>query len=98
MGILGIAQDSSLWIIGVLMLTGIAVGLVICFSQGHAGSDFACEPLIGALVLFFALSGLIVALIFGFAGGVSLGLEYLIMIVNIVFAVVIGVCLLSRVN
>ncbi|BBU82157.1 hypothetical protein EIMP300_35570 [Escherichia coli] len=36
-GTLGIAQDSPLWIIGVLTLTGIAVGLVIRFSQGHAG-------------------------------------------------------------
>ncbi len=45
-GTLGIAQDSPLWIIGVLTLTGIAVGLVIRFSQGHAGPDPACEPLI----------------------------------------------------
>ncbi len=44
-GTLGIAQDSPLWIIGVLTLTGIAVGLVIRFSQGHAGPDPACEPL-----------------------------------------------------
>ncbi|EOW5482615.1 ion channel protein [Escherichia coli H32] len=36
-GTLGIAQDSPLWIIGVLTLTGIAVGLVIRFSQGLAG-------------------------------------------------------------
>ena len=49
-GTLGIAQDSPLWIIGVLTLTGIAVGLVIRFSQGHAGPDPACEPLIGAPV------------------------------------------------
>ena len=61
-GTLGIAQDSPLWIIGVLTLTGIAVGLVIRFSQGHAGPDPACEPLIGAPVPPSALPGLIVAL------------------------------------
>ncbi|HHJ4536568.1 ion channel protein [Escherichia coli] len=97
-GTLGIAQDSPLWIIGVLTLTGIAVGLVIRFSQGHAGPDPACEPLIGAPVPPSALPGLIVALILGLAGGVSLGPEHPIMIVNIALAVAIGARLLPRVN
>ncbi|EPN8965059.1 ion channel protein [Escherichia coli] len=97
-GTLGIAQDSPLWIIGVLTLTGIAVGLVIRFSQGHAGPDPACEPLIGAPVPPSALPGLIVALILGLAGGVSLGPEHLIMTVNIALAVAIGARLLPRVN
>lgn len=95
---LGIAQDSPLWIIGVLTLTGIAVGLVIRFSQGHAGPDPACEPLIGAPVPPSALPGLIVALILGLAGGVSLGPEHPIMTVNIALAVAIGARLLPRVN
>ncbi|ELZ5488877.1 ion channel protein [Escherichia coli] len=97
-GTLGIAQDSPLWIIGVLTLTGIAVGLVIRFSQGHAGPDPACEPLIGAPVPPPALPGLIVALILGLAGGVSLGPEHPIMTVNIALAVAIGARLLPRVN
>ncbi|EHH7578921.1 ion channel protein [Escherichia coli] len=97
-GTLGIAQDSPLWIIGVLTLTGIAVGLVIRFSQGHAGPDPACEPLIGASVPPSALPGLIVALILGLAGGVSLGPEHPIMTVNIALAVAIGARLLPRVN
>ena len=97
-GTLGIAQDSPLWIIGVLTLTGIAVGLVIRFSQGHAGPDPACEPLIGAPVPSSALPGLIVALILGLAGGVSLGPEHPIMTVNIALAVAIGARLLPRVN
>ncbi|HAJ6401407.1 TPA: ion channel protein [Escherichia coli HVH 101 (4-6859844)] len=97
-GTLGIAQDSPLWIIGVLTLTGIAVGLVIRFSQGHAGPDLACEPLIGAPVPPSALPGLIVALILGLAGGVSLGPEHPIMTVNIALAVAIGARLLPRVN
>ena len=96
-GTLGIAQDSPLWIIGVLTLTGIAVGLVIRFSQGHAGPDPACEPLIGAPVPPSALPGLIVALILGLAGGVSLGPEHPIT-VNIALAVAIGARLLPRVN
>lgn len=95
-GTLGIAQDSPLWIIGVLTLTGIAVGLVIRFSQGHAGPDPACEPLIGAPVPPSALPGLIVALILGLAGGVSLGPEHPIMTVNIALAVAIGARLLPR--
>ncbi|HBB2971515.1 TPA: ion channel protein [Escherichia coli] len=97
-GTLGIAQDSPLLIIGVLTLTGIAVGLVIRFSQGHAGPDPACEPLIGAPVPPSALPGLIVALILGLAGGVSLGPEHPIMTVNIALAVAIGARLLPRVN
>ena len=97
-GTLGIAQDSPLWIIGVLTLTGIAVGLVIRFSQGHAGPDPACEPLIGAPVPPSALPGLIVALILGLVGGVSLGPEHPIMTVNIALAVAIGARLLPRVN
>ena len=97
-GTLGIAQASPLWIIGVLTLTGIAVGLVIRFSQGHAGPDPACEPLIGAPVPPSALPGLIVALILGLAGGVSLGPEHPIMTVNIALAVAIGARLLPRVN
>ncbi|HGF4447617.1 TPA: ion channel protein [Escherichia coli] len=97
-GTLGIAQDSPLWIIGVLTLTGIAVGLVIRFSQGHAGPDPACEPLIGAPVPPSALPGHIVALILGLAGGVSLGPEHPIMTVNIALAVAIGARLLPRVN
>ena len=97
-GTLGIAQDSPFWIIAILTLTGIAVGLVIRFSQGHAGPDPSCEPLIGAPVPPSALPGLIVALILGLAGGVSLGPEHPIMTVNIALAVAIGARLLPRVN
>ncbi|MCU7293903.1 ion channel protein [Escherichia albertii] len=95
---LGIPLDSPLLIIGILTLTGGAVGLVIRFSQGHAGPDPACEPLIGTQVPPSALPGLIVALILGLAGGVSLGPEHPIMTVNIALAVAIGVRLMPRVN
>ena len=73
---IGIAQDSPVWIIGMLTLTGIMVGLVIRYSHGHAGPDPACEPLIGMPVPTSALPGLLAALILGLAGGVSLGPEH----------------------
>ena len=59
---LGISIDSPGWIMMMLTLTGIAVGLVIRYSPGHAGPDPALEPLIGAPVSPSALPGLIIAL------------------------------------
>ncbi|MEX9254173.1 ion channel protein [Pseudenterobacter timonensis] len=87
---LGIDAASPGWIILLLTLTGIAVGLVIRFSPGHAGPDPAQEPLIGAPVPPSALPGLLIALILGLAGGVSLGPEHPIMAVNIALAVFLG--------
>ncbi|UDF99691.1 ion channel protein [Enterobacter cloacae] len=94
----GISVDSPAWIIMMLTLTGVAVGLVIRFSPGHAGPDPALEPLIGAPVSPAALPGLIIALIIGLAGGVSLGPEHPIMAVNIGLAVYLGSRILPRVG
>lgn len=94
---IGIAQDSALWIIGMLTLTGIMVGLVIRYSQGHAGPDPACEPLIGMPVPTSAIPGLLAALILGLAGGVSLGPEHPIMTVNIALAVALGSHMFPRI-
>ncbi|EMP7250403.1 ion channel protein [Enterobacter cloacae] len=94
----GISVDSPAWIIMMLTLTGIAVGLVIRFSPGHAGPDPALEPLIGAPVAPAALPGLIIALIIGLAGGVSLGPEHPIMAVNVGLAVYLGSRILPRVG
>lgn len=94
---IGIAQDSALWIIGMLTLTGIMVGLVIRYSQGHAGPDPACEPLIGMPVSTSAIPGLLAALILGLAGGVSLGPEHPIMTVNIALAVALGSRMFPRI-
>ncbi len=71
-GSLGIAADSPLWIMLTLTFTGVLVGLVIRYSTGHAGPDPATEPLIGAPISPAALPGLIIALVLGLAGGVSL--------------------------
>jgi len=43
----GLNASSPTWVILILTLTGIAVGLVIRYSPGHAGPDPATEPLIG---------------------------------------------------
>ncbi|MEH5415392.1 ion channel protein [Enterobacter cloacae] len=94
----GISVDSPAWIIMMLTLTGVAVGLVIRFSPGHAGPDPALEPLIGAPVAPAALPGLLIALIIGLAGGVSLGPEHPIMAVNIGLAVYLGSRILPRVG
>lgn len=96
--LMGINVDSPAWIIMMLTLTGVAVGLVIRFSPGHAGPDPALEPLIGAPVAPAALPGLIIALIIGLAGGVSLGPEHPIMAVNIGLAVFLGSRILPRVG
>ena len=95
---LGISTNSPGWIMMMLTLTGIAVGLVIRYSPGHAGPDPALEPLIGAPVSRSALPGLVIALIIGLAGGVSLGPEHPIMAVNIALAVFLGARLFPRVG
>lgn len=89
-GSVGIAADSPLWIMLTLTFTGVLVGLVIRYSTGHAGPDPATEPLIGAPISPAALPGLIIALVLGLAGGVSLGPEHPIMAVNIALAVALG--------
>lgn len=73
-----------------LMVIGIVVGLVICYSFGYVGLDLVIELLIGVFIVIGVLFGFLVVLIFGFVGGVSFGLEYLIMVVNIVLVVVVG--------
>lgn len=91
-------MNSPMWILLMLTFTGIAVGLVVRYMPGHAGPDPATEPLIGAPVSVMALPGLIIALVLGLAGGVSLGPEHPIMAVNIALAVAIGARLLPRVG
>ncbi len=92
------ALDSPLWIVLVLTLTGIAVGLLIKYSAGHGGPDPATEPLIGTPVHPVALPGLVLALILGLAGGVSLGPEHPVMAVNVALAVAVGARFFPRVS
>lgn len=95
---LGVPFESPLWIVLMLTLTGVAVGLVIRYSPGHAGPDPATEPLIGVPVQPNCLPGLLAALIIGLAGGVSLGPEHPIMSVNIALAVMLGARVFPRVS
>jgi len=90
-------MNSPMWILLMLTFTGIAVGLVVRYMPGHAGPDPATEPLIGSPVSVTVLPGLIIALVLGLAGGVSLGPEHPIMSVNIALAVAIGARLLPKV-
>lgn len=90
-------MNSPMWILLMLTFTGIAVGLVIRYMPGHAGPDPATEPLIGSPIPVMVLPGLIIALVLGLAGGVSLGPEHPIMSVNIALAVAIGARLLPKV-
>jgi H+/Cl- antiporter ClcA len=94
---MGFTPDSPLWVVSMLTLTGIAVGLVIRYSAGHGGPDPATEPLIGAPVNVSALPGLVAALLLGLAGGVSLGPEHPIMVLNIALAVALGGKIFPRV-
>lgn len=91
-------MNSPMWILLMLTFTGIAVGLVVRYMPGHAGPDPATEPLIGAPVNVMALPGLVIALVLGLAGGVSLGPEHPIMAINIALAVAIGARLLPKVG
>ncbi len=95
---LGVPLDSPFWTLLLLTLTGVAVGLVLRFSTGHGGPDPATEPLISTPVALSTLPGLLCALIIGLAGGVSLGPEHPIMVVNIALAVAVGARLFPRVT
>ncbi|WP_337038657.1 MULTISPECIES: ion channel protein [Pseudescherichia] len=95
---LGVPLDSPFWTLLMLTLTGVAVGLVLRYSPGHGGPDPATEPLIGAPVATSTLPGLLCALIIGLAGGVSLGPEHPIMVINIALAVAVGARLFPRVT
>ncbi|WP_082597971.1 ion channel protein [Kitasatospora sp. Root107] len=78
------------WIILVLTVTGAAVGLTVWQAPGHAGPDPATTDLVGPPVSPYVLPGLIVASILALAGGVSLGPENPITMVNIALAYWLG--------
>lgn len=94
---LGVSADSPLWVIAMLTATGIAVGLVIRYSPGTpAGSS---DRVVNRRShCHRRAAGLLAALILGLAGGVSLGPEHPIMVVNIALAVAVGSRLFPRVS
>lgn len=84
---LGIAADSPWWIIGILTLTGLAVGLVLWLAPGHGGHDSATVELVAPVLPLKALPGVALVIILGLAGGVSLGPESPIIAINTAIAV-----------
>ncbi|MFJ8043059.1 ion channel protein [Kitasatospora sp. NPDC096147] len=89
-GGLGIGDFTPWWVIVVLTVTGLAVGLVVWKAPGHAGPDPATTGLVDPPVSPLILPGLTVATILALAGGVSLGPENPITMINIALAYWIG--------
>ena len=95
--VMHVNTQSATWTLFMLTLTGIGVGALIKYMPGHAGPDPATESLIGAPVAVNALPGLALALMVGLAGGVSLGPEHPITVINIALVVALGSRLLPKV-
>ncbi|MER5864115.1 ion channel protein [Kitasatospora sp. NPDC002040] len=87
---LGIDGFNPWWILLILTVTGVAVGLTVWKAPGHAGPDPATTGLVDPPVSPFLLPGLIVATVLALAGGVSLGPENPITMINIALAYWIG--------
>ena len=78
----GIDPWSPGWIVGVLSLTGLAVGLVVWLVPGHGGQDSATVELTAPPVGLGAVPSIVVVTVLGLAGGVSLGPEAPIIAIN----------------
>jgi H+/Cl- antiporter ClcA len=83
----GFSSDSWWWILGVLTITGFAVGLVVWLAPGHGGHDSATVELVAPVLPLKALPGVAVVILLGLAGGVSLGPESPIIAINTALAV-----------
>ncbi|MBZ5740610.1 ion channel protein [Nocardioides mangrovi] len=94
---LGIDADSWWWIVLVLTLTGLAVGLVVQLVPGHAGPESATAELVSEPMPLSAVPGLALALVLMLAGGVSLGPENPIMVINASLSVILGLRLVPRI-
>lgn len=87
----GADPGNGWWIFGTLTLTGLAVGLVVRFVPGHAGPDSAESELGGSALPLRAVPSLAAAAVLGLAGGVSLGPENPIIVINTaVLTVLVG--------
>lgn len=93
----GVDSDRWWWIVTVLTVTGFLVGLVVRFAPGHAGPDPATAELVASPLPGIALPGLAVVLVLMLAGGVSLGPENPIMLLNGSLTVLIGMKVLPRI-
>ena len=83
----GVDGADWFWILGILTLTGLAVGLVVWLAPGHGGHDSATVELVAPVLRPTALPGVAIAVLLGLAGGVSLGPESPIIAINTALAV-----------
>ncbi|MET0735330.1 MAG: ion channel protein, partial [Microbacterium sp.] len=86
---LGISQSSPWLTIGILTVTGLAVGLVVRFVPGHAGPDTASTELDTPPPSVRVVPSIALAVILSLAGGVSLGPENPILAINAAIAVAV---------
>ncbi|MBD3943342.1 ion channel protein [Microbacterium sp. NEAU-LLC] len=86
-GWFGATEATPWWIFTVLTLTGAMVGLVVWLVPGHGGPDSATTELAETPPPLGALPSILLAVVIGLAGGVSLGPENPIIAVNGAIAV-----------
>ncbi len=85
----GIPRDSPWLTLGILTLTGLAVGLVAQFVPGHAGPDSATTELDTPPPSLREVPSIALAVMLSLAGGVSLGPENPIIAINCALAVAV---------
>lgn len=84
---MGIGSSNPWWIMTVLTVTGFAVGLVVWLMPGHGGPDSATTGLSSPPPPIGTLPSILVVVVIGLAGGVSLGPENPIIAINSALAV-----------
>jgi H+/Cl- antiporter ClcA len=87
---LGVGGEPAWWTFLILVLAGVAVGLVVWKVPGHAGPDPATEGLVAPPMPAPVVPSVLLATVLTLAGGVSLGPENPITAVNIALAFALG--------
>jgi H+/Cl- antiporter ClcA len=93
----GLTGAEPAWILGILTLAGVTTGLILTFVPGHAGPDPATTGLAEPPQPLAVLPGIALALLVTLAGGVSLGPENPIIVLNLSLATAVGLRLLPGV-
>lgn len=88
--LLGLSGRSPGWIALVLTAIGVVVGLVVWLVPGHAGPDPARLSLVSAPMPARVLPGMLLTVVLGLGGGVSLGPENPIVAANVALAFLLG--------